>query len=64
MTTLEGNNGKTIHFAFNDTIHEVDRNTYIIEMPIVICSSKKDAEKVQQEVNIFISELSKKLLKK
>ena len=64
MTTLKGNNGKTIQFAFSNTIHEVERNMYIAELPLVICDNRKDAERIQEDVGTFISELSKKLLKK
>ena len=64
MTVLQEENGKTIRFSLNNTIHEIDKNLYIIEMPMVVCNNKKDAERIQQDVNIFISELSKKVLKK
>lgn len=63
MTSLQGS-GKTIHFAFSNTIHEIDRNNYVAEMPLVICSNRKDAERIQEDVGAFISELSKKLLNK
>ena len=64
MTTLQGENGKTIQFALNNTIHEIDKNLHIIEMPVVICNNRKDAEHIQQNINLFVSELSKKIIKK
>ena len=63
MTTLQGDNGKRIKFAFSNRIHECERNMYIIEMPIIICNNRKDAELIQEEVGTFVSELSKTILK-
>ena len=63
MTTIRGDNGKKIEFAFSNVIHECERDMYIIEMPTVICNNRKDAELIQEEVGAFISELSKTILK-
>ena len=62
MTTLQGN-GKIIQFSFNNVIHECVNNSYVVELPFVVCSNKKDAERIQQDVGTYISKLSKKLLK-
>lgn len=62
MTTLQGN-GKMIQFAFNDVIHECSKNTYVVELPFIVCSNKKDAERIQQEIDNFVGKLGKKLIK-
>jgi hypothetical protein len=62
MTTIHGEMGKTIQFAFSNVIHECNRHSYIVELPTVICSNKKDAERIQEDVGAFISALSKKLI--
>ena len=63
MTTIRGDNGKKIEFAFSNVVHECERDMYIIEMPTVICNNRKDAELIQEEVGAFVSELSKTILK-
>ena len=64
MITMRGDNGRTIQFALNEEILEYENNVYMIEMPVVICNNKKDAELIQEEVGTFVSELSKTILKK
>ena len=63
MTTLTGETGKTIQFSIGQAIYEGANNTYIAEMPIVICSNKKDAERIQEEIKTLIGNLSRELLK-
>lgn len=63
MTTLRGDNGKKIQFAFSNVIHECERDTYIVELPTVICNSRKDAELMQEEISSFVSRLSKTIIK-
>lgn len=63
MTTLYNKKKtKNIQFALQDAIYECAKNVYIIEMPTLVCSNKKDAEIMQQEINTYISELSRALL--
>lgn len=62
MTTLLGDNNKRIQFSFSNVIHECDRNTYIVEMPTLVCSSRKDAEIMQREISAFVNELSRAIL--
>lgn len=64
MIAIQGDNGKKIQFTLSDVIHEYEENVYIIEMPIVICNNKKDAELIQEEVGTFVAEVSKAILKK
>lgn len=61
MTTLQGN-GRTIQFSFSNTIHECSRGIFVAELPLLVCSNKKDAEIIQQEVGTIISEVSKRIL--
>ena len=66
MIILENEN-KNIKLKLNDNINIVtDKATgklcYQIELPIVICSEKKDAEIIQQEVNTFVHKLGNKLV--
>lgn len=66
MIILENEN-KNIKLKLNDNINVVtDKATgklcYQIELPIVICSEKKDAEIIQQEVNTFVHKLGNKLV--
>ena len=62
MVTLRGEDHKKIEYALNDTIHECDREMYIVEMPLLICNSKKDAEYMQRKINTFVGELSHTVL--
>lgn len=64
MIALRGENGKKIQFTLSDVVHKYEDDVYIIEMPMVICNNKKDAELIQEEVGIFVAELSKTLLLK
>ena len=43
---------KDLHTAF----------TYSPEMPVIICSNKKEAEEIQQQINTFVRNFSQKLL--
>lgn len=63
MITLHGDTGKTIQFSIGNAIYEGVNNTYVIEMPVVICSDKKDAKRIQEDISNLVGELSKKLLK-
>lgn len=62
MVTLRGEGYKKIEYVLNDTIHECDREMYIVEMPLLICNSKKDAEYMQRKINTFVGELSHTVL--
>ncbi len=62
MVTLRGEGYKKIEYALNDTIQECDREMYIVEMPLLICNSKKDAEYMQRKINTFVGELSHTVL--
>ncbi len=61
MVTIRGNN-KKIEYALSEVIHECERDVYVIEMPLLICNNKKDAEIMQSEINSFVSELSRAVL--
>ena len=61
MTILEGA-GRIIQYATSDVIHECNDNTYIIEMPVIICDNKKDAEYIQSEIGSLVGELSRNLI--
>lgn len=63
MTTLYGKNRKVIQFSLSNVIHECSRDMCIIEMPMVICNNRKDAEYIQKEIGEFIGALSEQLLK-
>ncbi len=62
MVTIRGNH-KKIEYALNEVIHECERDMYIVDMPLLVCSNKKDAEIMQSEINSFVSELSRAVLK-
>lgn len=62
MVTLRGEGYKKIEYALNDTIQECDREMYIVEMPLLICNNKKDAEYMQRKINTFVGELSHTVL--
>lgn len=62
MTTLCGDNGKKIQFSISNAIHECDRNMFIVELPTLVCNSRKDAELMQDEIGSFVSKLSKAIL--
>lgn len=64
MVVMQGDNGKKIQFKLSDIIQEYENNVYIVEMPIVVCNDKKDAELIQKEVGTFITEVSKIILVK
>jgi hypothetical protein len=64
MIAIQGDNGKKIQFTLSDVVHKYEDDVYIIEMPIVVCNNKKDAELIQEEVGTFVAELSKTILLK
>lgn len=66
MIILENEN-KSIKLKLNDNIKVISDNMtgklcYQIELPIIICSEKKDAETIQQEVNTFVHKLGNDIL--
>lgn len=57
------NNGKKIEFKLIEKIgHTDDRRNYTVNMPTIVCSSRTDAEKIQEYVNTFVYNLSHELL--
>lgn len=62
MITLQGDEGKKIEYTLNDVIRECEENVCIVEMPLLICNNKKDAEYMQNKINTFIVELSRTVL--
>ena len=62
MVTLRGEGYKKIEYALNDTIHECDGEMYIVEMPLLICNNKRNAEYMQNKINTFVGELSRTVL--
>lgn len=62
MLNLKGNNGRTIQIVFGDAVYESNRDTYIIDLPMVICNDKKVAEFIREEINRHLGNLSEKLL--
>lgn len=62
MVTQRGDNGKKIEYSLSDIIHECERDMYIVEMPILVCNNKRDAERMQSEINTFLGELSRAVL--
>ena len=62
MVTLRGEGYKKIEYTLNDMIHECDKEMYMVEMPLLICNSKKDAEYMQRKINTFVGELSHTVL--
>lgn len=66
MIILENEN-KNIKLKLNDNVNVItDKATgklcYQIELPVIICSEKKDAEVIQQEVNTFVHKLGNTLV--
>lgn len=64
MIIFKDSNGNTLEVACTNTLLEYENNVYIVELPTVICNNRKLAEQIQEETNSFVSNLSKKLLKK
>lgn len=57
------NNGKKIEFKIEDKIGQTqDRRNYTVSMPSITCSSRTDAEKMQEYINTFVYNLSHELL--
>jgi len=63
MLILRGENGKTIHLTLNNTIHEINNDVCIIEMPVIVCNNKKDAERIQEDINLFVHDIIRNVLK-
>ena len=68
MVTLSSKDGRSIQLSFTDGMNvSLDNNKqeiyYEIELPKVVCTSRKDAESIQARVKTFINDLSKELLK-
>jgi len=63
------NREKSIQYSLSNVIHEnqtssdVVRFTYTPELPVIACSSKKDAEHIQKEVNTFVNKIINDLVK-
>lgn len=62
MVTLTGKN-KTIQFELTEDIHECSNNMFILDMPTIVCDNRKDAECIQNQLNAFVGEISRKLIK-
>ena len=69
--TMISNKDESIYFSHAEAIHEnkIEKNlhttfTYTPELPTIICSNKKDAEEMQQQINAFVRDFSQKLLNK
>ena len=60
--TLKGDNGRTIQLIFGNVVYECNNNTYITELPTVVCNNRKVAEYIREETEVFLNQLSKKLL--
>lgn len=62
------NDDKFIEFSFGKVITENKitevRTTYTPALPDITCSKFDDAKTIQEEVNLYTSELIKKLMKK
>lgn len=57
------NNGKKIEFKIEEKIGQThDRRDWQVVMPTVACSSRTDAEKIQEYVNTFVYNLAHELL--
>ena len=63
MTTLKNEEGKQINYATSTKVFKTTtQGMYAIDMPTVICSSEKDAEYIQQELNTYVANLIKSVL--
>ena len=63
MIILHGdNNDKEIKYILNNDIIECNDNTYIVQMPILVCNKKDNAEYIQSKINTFVNELSRTIL--
>lgn len=62
MIILESN-GRTIEFSIDNKVTQTeDRKKYSITVPKIICTSRTDAEKMQEYVNTFVYNLAHELL--
>ena len=62
MVTQRGDNGKKIEYSLSHVVHECERDMYIVEMPILVCNNKRDAERINTTINTFLGELSRAVL--
>ena len=62
MTTLRGSDGSKVQYSISNVIHELNDNGYVVELPILVCSNRRDAELMQKEIATFVSKLSKAVL--
>ena len=65
MTTYS-NGDRNIQVSLSYTLHEEKETIgrlYIPELPTIICNNRSDAENIQQQVNNFINDLAKNILK-
>ena len=68
MTILSNDSGKITKISHNNEVnimtdHEEKRICYSVELPKVITTNKEDAETIQSQVNIFVTQLCQKLMK-
>lgn len=61
MTTLEGKDKSISIKLFGDIT--VENNNYTVNLPIVSCTKKEDAELMQTKINEFVNNLSRELVK-
>lgn len=62
MTTISNNN-KSISYKLENDITVINNHTYKVNLPTIICSTEKDAVYMQEFINEFVNDLSKKLIK-
>lgn len=60
-----GNDKNTITIKFNDDIimradKETDEVFYEVKLPLILCSSQKDAEAIQQKLDTCVAEICRK----
>ncbi len=67
MTILKDDEDNTLEISYKDTISELEleceKIMYLAELPTIICNNKQLAKQIQEETNLFVNNLSKKLLK-
>lgn len=62
MIILE-NNGKKIEFKITEKVGQTqDRRDWTVIPPSIVCTSRTDAEKIQEYINNFVYNLSHELL--
>ncbi len=62
---LKDDEDNTLEISYKDTISELEceKIMYLAELPTIICNNKQLAKQIQEETNLFVNNLSKKLLK-